>query len=57
MTQFEQALVEVAADLDRRGLAYMLVGGMAVGLWGEPRTTLDLDFTIWRLPFYPTSTK
>ena len=23
---------------------------MAVGLWGEPRTTLDLDFTIWVEP-------
>ena len=25
----------------------MLIGGIAVGLWGEPRATLDVDLTLW----------
>jgi len=28
----------------------MLIGGLAVALWGEPRATLDADFTIWVEP-------
>ncbi|MBI3988611.1 MAG: hypothetical protein HY347_03235 [candidate division NC10 bacterium] len=46
-----------SADLRRSVLAtvdllrgarfrYMIIGGVAVGLWGRPRTTLDVDFAV-----------
>jgi len=25
---------------------YMLVGGLAVGIWGEPRAAVDIDFLV-----------
>ena len=28
----------------------MLIGGLAVSVWGEPRATLDADFTVWTEP-------
>jgi hypothetical protein len=33
--------------LDDARLPYMLVGGQANAIWGEPRATLDVDVTIW----------
>lgn len=47
MTPLESALVEVAGVLDWLQVPYMLIGGLAVSLWGEPRSTLDVDVTIW----------
>ena len=47
MTILEAALFEMTGLLDELHLDYMLIGGMAVGFWGEPRLTLDVDFTIW----------
>ena len=47
MTELESALVEVASLLDEMGLPYMLIGGLAVALWGEPRATLDVDLSVW----------
>ena len=38
MTQLETALVEITSFLDRSGLPYMLIGGLAVAMWGEPMT-------------------
>lgn len=32
--------------LQARGVAYMLVGSMASGMYGEPRSTLDIDIVI-----------
>ena len=44
---------EITRDLDkivlffrRHRLSYMLIGAMAMCIWGRPRTTLDLDFLI-----------
>jgi hypothetical protein len=47
MTIFEAALLEMTALLDELHFNYMLIGGLAVALWGEPRATLDVDLTIW----------
>jgi len=50
MTQLEAALVEVTSFLDRLGLPHMLIGGLAVAMWGEPRATLDVDLSVWAAP-------
>ena len=47
MTELESALVEVASLLEEIGLPYMLIGGLAVALWGEPRATLDVDVSVF----------
>ena len=38
---------ELAAMLDARGLDYALGGAIALGFWGEPRGTLDVDVTLF----------
>ncbi len=43
---FDRLLGAVAAALDARGLPYMVVGGQAVLLHGEPRLTRDIDMTL-----------
>jgi hypothetical protein len=50
MTDLEFALLEVASYLDDEGLSYMLIGGLAVAAWGEPRATLDVDVSVWVEP-------
>ncbi len=50
MTELESALVEVTSLLERMQLPYMLIGGLAVSSWGESRSTLDVDVTIWTEP-------
>lgn len=45
IAQFEAAL-EIAKFMDARRWEYCLIGGLAVQQWGEPRTTLDADFTL-----------
>lgn len=39
-------LAELAAALDRSGVTYMVIGGQAVLVYGEPRMTRDLDITL-----------
>lgn len=40
-------LLETIADaLDERGIPYMIIGGQAVLLHGEPRMTKDIDVTL-----------
>ena len=46
MSRLEDAVAEVARTLDRLGIPYMVIGGFAVTLWGEPRMTQDVDVTI-----------
>ena len=41
-----QHLRELCLFLDNAGIEYMLVGGLAVGIWGEPRATVDIDFLV-----------
>lgn len=50
MTRLEAALLEIAALLEEIHLPYMLIGGLAVAQWGEPRATLDVDVTVWVEP-------
>ncbi len=42
----EVALLETVQALDEMDIPYMLVGGMASSIWGEPRYTSDVDLTI-----------
>jgi hypothetical protein len=46
MTTQEQALVRLAQLLSEHGIPYMVIGGLANAVWGEPRTTLDIDVTV-----------
>lgn len=39
-------LTGVAAALDEAGVAYALVGGLAVAVWGAPRATKDIDLLV-----------
>ena len=43
---FQQLLTSIAQALDARGLPYMVIGGQAVLLYGEPRLTRDIDVTL-----------
>jgi hypothetical protein len=47
MSALENALLGLAGFLTERGIPYMVIGGMANAVWGEPRATLDIDVTIW----------
>ena len=37
---------EIAQDLDKEGIPYMIIGGQAVLLYGRPRLTQDIDITL-----------
>lgn len=47
MTLIEEAVVEAAGILDELRIPYVLIGGLAVAFWGEPRATLDVDLSLW----------
>ena len=47
MTTQEDALLGLAAFLERGGIPYMVIGGLANIVYGEPRATLDIDVTVW----------
>ncbi|MEY4583310.1 MAG: hypothetical protein RL701_8013 [Pseudomonadota bacterium] len=38
--------VAVVQALDSAGVEYALVGGLAVGVWGAPRATKDIDLLV-----------
>ena len=46
----ESILVKLAKALDEKGIAYMIIGGQAVLLYGEPRLTRDIDITLALTP-------
>ena len=46
MTQQEESLVDLARRLEQLGIPYMVIGGLANAVWGQPRATLDIDVTI-----------
>lgn len=46
MTTLEQAVTSVTRFLDERGIPYMLIGGIANLVWGQPRATLDVDASV-----------
>jgi len=43
---FEKLLSKIGAGLANHGLPYMIIGGQAVLLYGEPRLTKDIDITL-----------
>ena len=43
---FQKLLEKLALSLEKNGIAYMIIGGQAVLLYGEPRLTKDIDVTI-----------
>jgi len=43
---FEQVLESIAQGLERLGIPYMVIGGQAVLLYGEPRLTRDIDVAL-----------
>lgn len=43
---FEEILAKLARALDRNNIPYMIIGGQAVLLYGEPRLTRDIDVTL-----------
>jgi len=45
MDLFEE-LMELACALDREGVPYALIGGLALAVHGAPRATTDIDFLV-----------
>jgi hypothetical protein len=43
---FEKIICLLDSELERRNIPYMLIGGQAVLLYGEPRLTRDIDITL-----------
>lgn len=43
---FEKSLEKIALALDRSDIPYMIIGGQALLLHGEPRLTRDIDITL-----------
>ena len=46
MNNLQRALVELTSFLDHHQVPYMIIGGIANLVWGEPRSTLDVDATV-----------
>ena len=43
---FDKTLARIGASLEKAGIPYMIIGGQAVLLYGEPRLTRDIDVTL-----------
>src|SRR4030042_6657646 len=43
---FQKLLEKIALALEERSIAYMVIGGQALLLYGEPRLTRDIDITL-----------
>ncbi|MBM4350899.1 MAG: nucleotidyl transferase AbiEii/AbiGii toxin family protein [Deltaproteobacteria bacterium] len=43
---FEKLLQKIALQLKKASIPYMVIGGQAVLLYGEPRLTRDIDITL-----------
>jgi len=46
MQTFESLLSKISQALEKEGIPYMVIGGQAVLLHGEPRFTGDIDITV-----------
>lgn len=46
MQAFESLLTKISKALERDGISYMVIGGQAVLIYGEPRFTRDIDITL-----------
>ncbi|HEA65725.1 MAG TPA: hypothetical protein ENI07_02725 [Desulfobacterales bacterium] len=47
MTDLEKALIVISKTLSENRIPYMVIGGMANAVWGNPRVTFDIDVTLW----------
>jgi len=43
---FKKLLKKIANELNTHNIPYMVIGGQAVLLYGEPRLTKDIDITL-----------
>lgn len=43
---FKEIIKNIAVALNRKKIPYMIIGGQAVLLYGEPRLTRDIDITL-----------
>jgi predicted nucleotidyltransferase len=43
---FQQLLKRIAIELTKNNIPYMVIGGQAVLIYGEPRLTKDIDITL-----------
>ena len=43
---FQKLLGKIARELNKRRIPYMVIGGQAVLLYGDPRMTRDIDVTL-----------
>ncbi|HEX2061426.1 MAG TPA: nucleotidyl transferase AbiEii/AbiGii toxin family protein, partial [Thermoanaerobaculia bacterium] len=43
MADLDRVVAEVAAALERARIGYMVIGGVAVAVWGSARATVDID--------------
>ena len=43
---FQKLLKKIANELSAHNIPYMVIGGQAVLLYGEPRVTKDIDITL-----------
>ena len=43
---FKKLLKKIANELNTNNIPYMVIGGQAVLLYGEPRLTKDIDITL-----------
>jgi len=43
---FAEIIAKVGLELDKAEIPYMIIGGQAVLLYGEPRLTKDIDITL-----------
>jgi len=46
VTTLASALDVLGRELSSAGVPYMVIGGVANLVWGEPRTTMDVDVTV-----------
>ncbi|MBN2379804.1 nucleotidyltransferase [candidate division WOR-3 bacterium] len=46
MNSLEDTLIRLVGLLKKTDIPYMVIGGLANAVWGEPRSTLDIDITI-----------
>jgi len=47
MNGLENALLSIVNIFNQLRIPYMIIGGLANVVWGESRSTLDIDITIW----------
>lgn len=43
---FQKLLEDIALGLEKRSVDYMVIGGQALLVYGEPRFTKDIDVTL-----------